>query len=50
VEAAHTWFYKWTHIPGLPSQDLTAVLTLPSGSAWFGTADAGLIYFEPVAP
>jgi len=42
--------WGWTYVAGLPNQNLTTVLALPAGDAWFGTADAGLIHFEPVVP
>lgn len=40
----------WTYLAGLPVEDLTAVLPLPDGSAWLGTAAAGVLFFEPVGP
>jgi hypothetical protein len=41
---------RWTYVGGIPVRDLTAVLAMPDGSAWIGTADVGLIYFEPNRP
>ena len=38
---------SWTYVAGLPSRDVTAVLPTSDSSAWLGTADAGLVYFEP---
>lgn len=40
----------WTFIAGLPDRDLTAVLPLPDGSVWLGTANAGVIHFVPDNP
>lgn len=38
---------SWQPVLGLPSRDITTIQPLPDGSAWVGTADAGLLHFVP---
>ena len=41
------WVYGWAYVSGLPERNTTAVLPLPDGSTWIGTAAHGLVRFVP---